>query len=85
MDVNVSSVWGYNITGHGVTVCIVDDGVEWEHKDLKDNYNPLGSWDLQADDPNPSPSPKSSKYPENVTYKDAESNTLFLVMVLKFF
>ncbi|XP_055958700.1 proprotein convertase subtilisin/kexin type 7 isoform X1 [Patella vulgata] len=56
MDVNVTGVWERNITGHGVTVAVVDDGVEWTNKDLQENYNYLGSWDLNDDDPDPMPS-----------------------------
>lgn len=25
-DLNVTTVWDYNITGSGATVCVVDDG-----------------------------------------------------------
>lgn len=56
MDVNVTGVWERNVTGQGVTVAVVDDGVEWTNPDLKDNYNSAGSWDLNSDDPNPTPS-----------------------------
>ncbi|XP_074652165.1 proprotein convertase subtilisin/kexin type 7-like [Tubulanus polymorphus] len=57
-DINVTGVWmTYNITGRGVTVCIVDDGVEWRNPDLVSRYEPDGSWDLNDDDPDPSPHP----------------------------
>lgn len=56
MDINVTGVWSRNITGHGVTVAVVDDGVEWANPDLRDNYNSAGSWDLNSDDPDPTPS-----------------------------
>ncbi|XP_059166219.1 proprotein convertase subtilisin/kexin type 7-like [Physella acuta] len=56
MDINVTGVWQHNITGAGITVCVVDDGVEWKNPDLKLNYNQKGSWDLNNDDPDPSPS-----------------------------
>ncbi|GFS18532.1 proprotein convertase subtilisin/kexin type 7 [Elysia marginata] len=35
MDINVTGVWRHNITGMGVTVAVVDDGVEWRNPDLK--------------------------------------------------
>lgn len=35
MDINVTGVWQQNITGAGITVCVVDDGVEWKNPDLK--------------------------------------------------
>ncbi|KAH9510234.1 Proprotein convertase subtilisin/kexin type 7 [Bulinus truncatus] len=56
MDINVTGLWMLNVTGTGVTVAVVDDGVEWSNPDLKNNYNYKGSWDLNSDDPDPSPS-----------------------------
>lgn len=37
-DINVTGVWSQGITGKGVNVAILDDGLEFEHDDLKDNY-----------------------------------------------
>lgn len=37
-DVNVTGVWGQGITGKGIVVAILDDGLELDHKDLKANY-----------------------------------------------
>ncbi|KAK4324916.1 hypothetical protein Pmani_004476 [Petrolisthes manimaculis] len=54
-DLNVVGVWESGITGRGVTVCVIDDGLEWRHPDLRDNYNHAGSYDLNADDSDPSP------------------------------
>lgn len=62
MDINVTGVWSRNITGHGVTVAVVDDGVEWANPDLRDNYNSAGSWDLNSDDPDPTPSASKGLY-----------------------
>lgn len=50
MDINVIGVWSRNIIGDGVTVVVVDDGVEWINFDFRDNYNSVGSWDLNLDD-----------------------------------
>lgn len=38
MDINVTGVWERNITGRGVTVVVVDDGVEHTHQDIRPNY-----------------------------------------------
>lgn len=38
MDINVTGVWERNITGQGVTVVVVDDGVEHTHRDIQPNY-----------------------------------------------
>lgn len=38
MDINVTGVWEYNVTGQGVTVVVVDDGVEHTHQDIQSNY-----------------------------------------------
>lgn len=38
MDVNVTGVWEQNVTGQGVTVVVVDDGVEHTIKDIQPNY-----------------------------------------------
>lgn len=54
-DCNVTGVWTYNITGKGVVVAVVDDGVEWRHPDLIENYCAEGSFDLNSNDDDPSP------------------------------
>jgi subtilisin family serine protease len=38
IDLNVTGVWA-DYTGRGVTVAVYDDGVEYTHPDLDDNYN----------------------------------------------
>lgn len=38
LDINVTGVWERNITGQGVTVVVVDDGVEHTHQDIQANY-----------------------------------------------
>ena len=38
MDINLTGVWERNITGQGVTVVVVDDGVEHTHQDIQANY-----------------------------------------------
>ncbi|KAJ8280231.1 hypothetical protein GJAV_G00052120 [Gymnothorax javanicus] len=57
MDINVTGVWELNITGSGVTVVVVDDGVQHTLKDIQPNYSPEGSYDLNSNDPDPMPHP----------------------------
>jgi kexin len=57
-DINVTGVWQSGITGKGSTVCIVDDGLDMDSLDLKDNYFAKGSWDYN--DPGPDPKPRLS-------------------------
>ena len=43
------------ITGKGIIVAIIDDGLEWNHPDLKNNYDPEASTDLNDNDDDPTP------------------------------
>eukprot|EP00123_Amoebidium_parasiticum_P015840 comp23169_c0_seq2/m.37514 comp23169_c0_seq2/g.37514 ORF comp23169_c0_seq2/g.37514 comp23169_c0_seq2/m.37514 type:complete len:570 (-) comp23169_c0_seq2:8-1717(-) len=54
-NVRVKAIWQQNITGHGVVVTVVDDGLEHNHPDLHRNYEPKASLDLNDDDPDPMP------------------------------
>ncbi|XP_030250288.1 neuroendocrine convertase 2-like isoform X2 [Sparus aurata] len=47
-DLNVMPVWSNNITGNGVVVTIIDDGVDHANKDLEKNFEALASFDLVA-------------------------------------
>lgn len=44
-----------NATGQGVTVAIVDDGLEYDHPDLQDNFDARNSWDFNYNQPNVTP------------------------------
>ncbi|MCJ8744816.1 hypothetical protein PDJAM_G00122920 [Pangasius djambal] len=57
MDINVTGVWEHNITGAGVTVVVVDDGLQHTLEDIQPNYSPEGSYDLNSNDPDPMPHP----------------------------
>ncbi|KAG8434517.1 hypothetical protein GDO86_012772 [Hymenochirus boettgeri] len=57
MDINVTGVWEKNVTGQGVTVVVVDDGVQHTLQDIQPNYCPEGSYDLNSNDPDPMPHP----------------------------
>lgn len=37
-DMNVSAAWSQGVSGKGVSVTFLDDGLEYTHPDLKDNY-----------------------------------------------
>lgn len=54
-DVNVTGLWYENITGRGVVAAIVDDGLDYENEDLKDNFCEEGSWDFNDNSPLPKP------------------------------
>ncbi|XP_075765450.1 proprotein convertase subtilisin/kexin type 7 isoform X1 [Pelodiscus sinensis] len=56
-DINVTGVWERNVTGRGVTVVVVDDGVQHTVRDIQPNYSPEGSYDLNSNDPDPMPYP----------------------------
>nr|XP_029498237.1 PC3-like endoprotease variant B [Oncorhynchus nerka] len=47
-DLNVMPVWSRNITGNGVVVSIIDDGVDHTNTDLKRNFEALASFDLRG-------------------------------------
>lgn len=38
VELNVTGLWGQGITGKGVKVVIVDDGLDMESDDLKENF-----------------------------------------------
>ncbi|CAG0891106.1 unnamed protein product, partial [Darwinula stevensoni] len=55
LDMNVQAAWADGNTGKGVVVTILDDGLEKEHPDLKRNYDPEASYDVNSHDRDPSP------------------------------
>ncbi|KAL5259763.1 hypothetical protein ACHWQZ_G010012 [Mnemiopsis leidyi] len=55
LDMNIEGAWRQGITGKGVIVSILDDGVERIHDDLKDNWDAAASYDFNDDDLDPSP------------------------------
>ncbi|KAM8869963.1 neuroendocrine convertase 2-like isoform 10-T13 [Spinachia spinachia] len=48
LDLNVMPVWINTVTGDGVVVSIIDDGIDHTNKDLKKNFEALASFDLRA-------------------------------------
>lgn len=55
LDMNVIPAWLEGITGKGVVVTILDDGLEKDHPDLVQNYDPMASYDVNNQDPDPTP------------------------------
>lgn len=55
MDINVVGAWESGIFGDGVTIAMVDDGLQRTHPDISPNYFPLGSFDFNENDPYPDP------------------------------
>ena len=48
-DINVEAVWAEGITGEGVNVAVVDDGMYFSHEDLNDNVNTSLNHDYTGD------------------------------------
>lgn len=55
LDLNVEAAWAQGYTGKNVTTAIMDDGVDYMHPDLRDNYNARASYDFSGNDPFPYP------------------------------
>ncbi|MDO4550075.1 MAG: S8 family serine peptidase [Planctomycetia bacterium] len=53
-DINIVEAWDL-ATGAGVTIAIVDDGVDFTHEDLRAHYLAALSYDYDEDNTNPSP------------------------------
>jgi len=54
---NIDKVWQQGVTGKGIVVAVVDDGLQEFHPDLKDNYDPKASLDLVDLDDTLAPDP----------------------------
>ncbi|XP_039758602.1 furin-like protease 1 [Pararge aegeria] len=55
LDMNVIPAWREGVTGRGVVVTILDDGLETDHPDLVANYDPMASYDVNSYDSDPQP------------------------------
>ncbi|XP_022662983.1 furin-like protease 1, isoforms 1/1-X/2 isoform X4 [Varroa destructor] len=56
LDMNVERAWAeFNVSGKGVVVTILDDGLEKDHPDIQENYDPDASYDMNDQDPDPQP------------------------------
>ena len=57
-DSNIEPVWKMNITGKGVVLSVLDDGMDHTHPELIDNYDAEASTDLNGHDDDPFPNDK---------------------------
>ncbi|XP_043281223.1 furin-like protease 1 isoform X1 [Venturia canescens] len=55
LDMNVIPAWREGITGRGVVISILDDGLETDHPDLIANYDRYASYDVNSHDDDPMP------------------------------
>jgi len=56
IDINVQGAWDMGLTGEGVTIGVVDDGLQYLHPDIAPNYVAEGSYDFNYNDADPQPS-----------------------------
>jgi len=54
-DMNVSGAWSQGYSGRGVAVTFLDDGLEKDHPDIAQNYDPNASTDINSNDDDPTP------------------------------
>ncbi|XP_051916018.1 furin (paired basic amino acid cleaving enzyme) b [Hippocampus zosterae] len=54
-DLNTRVAWAQGYTGKGIVVTILDDGIEKDHPDLINNYDPEASYDVNDGDADPQP------------------------------
>ncbi|XP_068560404.1 proprotein convertase subtilisin/kexin type 5b isoform X2 [Cebidichthys violaceus] len=54
-DMNIMGAWKRGYTGKDVVVTILDDGIERNHPDLFQNYDPHASFDVNGNDMDPMP------------------------------
>lgn len=55
VSVNAHVAWNMGLTGKGVVIGVVDDGLQHRHPDLQPNYDSRHSWDFNQNNGDPSP------------------------------
>ncbi|XP_052787432.1 furin-like isoform X1 [Mya arenaria] len=78
-SMSVENTWRKNITGRGVRLAIVDDGVDYNHPDLKNRINLSGSRDVYDNDNNPLPGIGQSHGTKCAGVAVAESNNICVI------
>ena len=66
-DLNVEDVHTQGIKGLGVNVLVLDDGIEIDHIDLKDNINNSMTWNFATNSSNPTPVNSDDAHGTNVS------------------
>uniref|UniRef100_A0A1I8HW38 Peptidase_S8 domain-containing protein n=1 Tax=Macrostomum lignano TaxID=282301 RepID=A0A1I8HW38_9PLAT len=52
-SMNIAGAWRLGYHGQGVVVSVLDDGIDMEHPDLRENYDSRASFDVNGNDPDP--------------------------------
>jgi subtilisin family serine protease len=52
---NVTAAWNLGITGAGIQVTVIDDGLQYSHPELRCRYNASHSYNAQTNSADPDP------------------------------
>ncbi|MGC9451074.1 MAG: S8 family serine peptidase [Oceanipulchritudo sp.] len=61
-DAQVRPAWDLGLSGEGVTIAIVDEGIQYRHPDLEPNWVTGSGYDYNDDDTDPSPSGSDDRH-----------------------
>ncbi|CEF65591.1 Prohormone convertase 1 [Strongyloides ratti] len=54
-DMQIIEAWEMGYSGKGIVISILDDGIDYNHEDLRQNYESRASYDFNDDDNDPLP------------------------------